>query len=161
MDKYKDYTLGLALFDLLPVLSFLFSGMIIYSMYRSQLLLAGVIACFIGGMCKAVWKLIVVMRGADLAFLTRLFHIFMPAGFVLMMLSVPAGGKSAFSGLWHSLTMMPAAPFFFAGVALMCLMGYLGSHMDSSARSNWIEEAVNTLAQLSVLMGVISVYLCK
>ncbi|MBQ6439646.1 MAG: alpha/beta hydrolase [Mogibacterium sp.] len=37
-------------------------------------------------------------------------------------------------------------------------MGYLGSHLDSSARSNWIEELVNTLAQLAVLAGVIIVY---
>ena len=40
----------------------------------------------------------------------------------------------------------------------MCLMGYLGSHMDNSARSNWTEELVNTLAQLAFLAGVIAVY---
>ena len=47
---------------------------------------------------------------------------------------------------------------FAAGFALMCLMGYLGSHMDSSAGANWTEELVNTLAQLAVLAGVIVVY---
>ena len=158
MEKYKYYTMGLALFDLLPVLLFLLSGLIIYSMYRSPLLLAGVLACFIGGLSKAVWKIIVVRRGADLSSLTRAFRMLMPAGFVLMMLSVPAGGIEAFRGLWRSLTMMPAVIFFAAGLALMCFMGYLGSHMDSSARSNWIEEAVNTMAQLAVLIAVIIVY---
>ena len=156
--EYKEYTLGLAVFDHLPVLLFLMSGLVMYSMYSSPILLAGVLACFVGGSCKAAWKLIVVRQHRDLAILTRAFHILMPAGFVLMLLSVPAGGKAAFAGLWRSITMMPAALLFALGFALMCLMGYLGSHMDSSARSNWIEEIVNTLAQLAVLIGVIMVY---
>lgn len=156
--EYKEYTLGLAVFDHLPVLLFLMSGLVMYSMYSSPILLAGVLACFVGGSCKAAWKLIVVRQHRDLAILTRAFHILMPAGFVLMLLSVPAGGKAAFAGLWRSITMMPAALLFALGFALMCLMGYLGSHIDSSARSNWIEEIVNTLAQLAVLIGVIMVY---
>jgi len=157
-NEYKDYTIGLALVDLAPVLLFLMSGLIMYSMYGSPLLLAGVIACFTGGLCKAVWKIIIVIKRKDFASLTRAFHILMPAGFILMILSVPAGGKAAFSGLWRAVTMMPASVLFAAGFALMCLMGYLGSHMDSSARSNWIEELINTLAQLAVLAGVIVVY---
>ena len=157
-DEYKEYTMGLALLDIMPVLLFLASGLIMYSMYGSPLLLAGVLACFTGGLCKAIWKMIVVVSKNDLPGLTRIFHILMPAGFALMMLSVPAGGKAAISGLWRSVTMMPASILFIAGFALMCLMGYLGSHMDSSARSNWIEELVNSLAQLAVLAGVIAVY---
>ena len=116
------------------------------------------LSCFAGGLCKAIWKLIIVIRKEDHPGLTRAFHILMPVGFALMILSVPVGGKAALAGLWRSLTMMPAAAFFAAGFALMCLMGYLGSHMDNSARSNWIEEIVNTLAQLAVLAGVIAVY---
>ena len=157
-DEYKEYTMGLALLDIMPVLLFLASGLIMYSMYGSPLLLAGVLARFTGGLCKAIWKMIVVVSKNDLPGLTRIFHILMPAGFALMMLSVPAGGKAAISGLWRSVTMMPASILFIAGFALMCLMGYLGSHMDSSARSNWIEELVNSLAQLAVLAGVIAVY---
>lgn len=151
--------MGLALVDLAPVLLFLISGLIMYSMYKSPLLLAGVLACFTGGFCKAIWKMIIVISRKDHPGLTRAFHILMPAGFALMILSVPVGGKAALAGLWRSLTMMPAAAFFAAGFALMCLMGYLGSHIDNSARSNWIEEIVNTLAQLAVLAGVIAVYL--
>ena len=157
-DEYKEYTMGLALLDIMPVLLFLASGLIMYSMYGSPLLLAGVLACFMGGLCKAIWKMIVVVSEKDFSGLTRMFHILMPAGFVLMILSVFAGGKAAFSGLWRSLTMMPASILFVAGFVLMCIMGYLGSHMDNSARSNWIEELVNTLAQLAILAGVIAVY---
>ncbi|MBR4090594.1 MAG: hypothetical protein IKK28_06970, partial [Mogibacterium sp.] len=141
-NEYDDYTLGLALLDLMPVLLFLLSGLIMYSMYESPILLAGVLASFIGGFCKAVWKLIIVTVKKDCSGLTRAFRILMPSGFVLMILSVPAGGGAALAGLWRSLTMMPAALLFAAGFALMCLMGYLGSHMDSSAGSNWTEEIV-------------------
>ena len=157
-EEYKEYTLGLALFDMVPVFLFLASGLIMYSMYGSLLLLAGVLACFTGGLCKAIWKLIVVTGKKDLPVLTHLFRKLMPAGFVLMILSVPAGGRAALSGLWRSVTMMPASLLFAAGFALMCLMGYLGTHMDNSARSNRIEELVNTFAQLAVLAGVIAVY---
>lgn len=150
--------MGLALVDLMPVLLFLMSGTIMYSMYRSPLLLAGVLACFTGGLCKAIWKMIIVISKKDCTGLTRAFHILLPAGFVLMLLSVPAGGKAAFSGLWRSVTMMPAAILFAAGFALMCLMGYLGSRLDSSAGSDWTEELINTFAQLAVLAGVIIVY---
>ena len=157
-DEYKEYTMGLALLDLVPVFVFFASGLIMYSMYGSLLLLAGVLASFTGGLCKAVWKMIVVISKKDITGLTRAFHILMPAGFALMILSVPAGGRAALSGFWRSVTMMPALVLFISGFALMCLMGYLGSHMDNSARSNWIEELVNTLAQLAVLAGVIVVY---
>ena len=157
-DEFDEYTVGLALVDLMPVLLFLVSGLVIHSMYESPVLLAGVLASFTGGLCKAIWKLTVVIVRKDYSGLTRAFRVLMPAGFALMILSVPAGGKTALSGLWRSLTMMPAAILFAAGFALMCLMGYLGSHMDSSARSNWIEELVNILAQLAVLAGVIVVY---
>ena len=40
--EYDEYTLGLALLDLMPVLLFLLSGLIMYSMYESSILLAGV-----------------------------------------------------------------------------------------------------------------------
>ena len=138
-NEYDEYTLGLALLDLMPVVLFLLSGLIMYSMYDSPILLAGVLASFTGGLCKAVWKLIIVTGKKDCSGLTRAFRILMPSGFALMILSVPAGGGAAFAGLWRSLTMMPAALLFAAGF-------------------NWTEEIVNTLAQLAVLAGVIVVY---
>ena len=156
--EYNEYTLGLALVDLAPVLLFLLSGLIMFSMYESPLLLVGVLACFTGGLCKALWKLIVVIRKKDYPVLTRAFHILMPAGFVLMILSALLGGKTALAGLWRSVTMMPAAILFAAAFILMCLMGYLGSQMDSSSRSNWIEELINTFAQLALLIGMVAVY---
>ena len=37
-------------------------------------------------------------------------------------------------------------------------MGYLGSREDNSAAANWIEQGVNTLGQLLLLGGVLSLH---
>ena len=168
-EEYRQYTLGLALFDIVPVLLFLISCILIYSMCMSRLFLAGALCCFIGGMAKVIWKLIVVLAKRDIPAFSRVFRVLMISGFALMLLSVilstvrtVAGGRafadSSMAGLWRGLTFMPAMLFFIAGVAGMCLMGWLGSHMDKSARSNWIEELINTAAQLAILAGVVIVY---
>ena len=167
-EEYRQYTLGLALFDIVPVLLFLISGILIYSMCMSRLFLAGALCSFIGGMAKVIWKLIVVLAKRDIPAFSRVFRVLMIGGFALMLLSVVlstvrtvAGGAfadSAMAGLWRGLTFMPAMLFFIAGFAGMCMMGWLGSHMDKSARSNWIEELINTAAQLAILAGVVIVY---
>ena len=168
-EEYRQYTLGLALFDIVPVLLFLISGILIYSMCMNRLFLAGALCCFIGGMAKVIWKLIVVLAKRDIPAFSRVFRVLMISGFALMLLSVilstvrsVAGGgafaDSAMAGLWRGLTFMPAMLFFIAGFAGMCMMGWLGSHMDKSARSNWIEELINTAAQLAILAGVVIVY---
>ena len=158
-EEYKEYTFGLALFDLVPVIIFLMSGIIMYSSYDSPLLLAGVAATFAGGLSKVLWKMIVVLRRRDCRILTKSFRFLMFGGFGLMILSLfPRAGQGSFAGFLSAITMMPAAIFFAAGFAGMCVMGYLGAHMDNSASSNWIEELVNTAAQTAILIGVIIVY---
>ncbi len=169
--EYEQYTLGLALFDIVPVLLFLMSGVILWMMYDKPLFLAGVIASFIGGMCKVLWKLIVVIGKRDRRGLTTLFHILLPGGFVLMLLTLvidvsreaiagaPLGEGSTLNGLWQGFTIMPASFLFVAGFAGLCLMGYLGANMDESKRANWIEELVNALSQTAILAAVVIVYL--
>ena len=168
-EEYRQYTLGLALFDIVPVFLFLISCILIYSMCMSRLFLAGALCSFIGGMAKVIWKLIVVLAKRDIPAFSQAFRVLMICGFALMLLSVilstvrsVAGGgafaDSAMAGLWRGLTFMPAMLFFIAGFAGMFMMGWLGSHMDKSARSNWIEELINTAAQLAILTGVVIVY---
>ena len=169
-EKYEGFTVGLALLDALPVLFFLFTGVVIYMLWGSRLFLAGVAAATIGGASKVLWKLIVAANGKDVEGLTKAFRVLMPAGFTMMLLSLVTGivsdlisgdgssGSRTLSGLLQGITMMPAAVFFAAGICGLCLMGWLGRHMDNSARSNWIEEITNCLAQLAILIGVIIVY---
>ena len=64
-EEYRQYTLGLAVVDAVPVLLFLMSTVVIYSMYGSPVFLAGAIACFLGGSSKVLWKLIVVLKEQD------------------------------------------------------------------------------------------------
>lgn len=168
--EYEQYTIGLALLDAVPVLLFLLSGIILYTMFEDRMFLAGVICCFIGGLSKVYWKFVIVLKKRNSAGLTAIFHVLMPVGFVLMALPViltavkqitggTPVGQSILANLWRGLTMQPAMWCFIGGFALMCLMGYLGAVMDESARANWIEELVNTLAQGAILAGVILVYL--
>lgn len=159
-NEYSDYTIGLVLLDAVPVFLFLISGLIMFSMYDSYVLLAGVISCFLGGMAKVIWKLIVVVRRHDISFLTRAFRVLMLGGFGLMILSVLLrAGQGSLTGLVRALISVPACFFFIAGIIGMCVMGYLGSHMDSSARSGWIEELTNTAAQTFILIGMVILYL--
>ena len=69
-EEYKEYTSGLALFDLVPVFVFLITGILIWSMYGSPVFLAGVTACFAGGLSKAVWKILVVSGLGDIGKVT-------------------------------------------------------------------------------------------
>ena len=159
-NEYASYTLGLALFDMVPVLLFLMSGIIMHSLYDSRLLLAGVIASFAGGTCKVIWKAIIATRRRDVRLLARLFRPLLFGGMGVMLLSVMPGiGHASLTGIMNGLISFPAWIFFLTGAAGMCLMGWLGSHMDKSARSNWIEEGVNTAVQAAILIGLILVYL--
>ena len=159
-DEYISYTIGLALFDMIPVLLFLMSGLIMCSLYDSRLLMAGVAMSFAGGTCKVIWKVIIAVHRRNIMILTRSFRPLLFGGMAIMLLSVmPGVGHASLTGMIHGLTSFPAVVFFLAGLAGLCLMGWLGAHMDKSARSNWIEEGVNTAAQTAILIGLLIVYL--
>ena len=133
-EEYRQYTLGLALFDIVPVLLFLISCILIYSMCMSRLFLAGALCCFIGGMAKVIWKLIVVLAKRDIPAFSRVFRVLMIGGFALMLLSVILSTVRTVAG------------------------GRAFADSAKSARSNWIEELINTAAQLAILAGVVIVY---
>ena len=76
--EYDDYTVWLALFDAVPVILFMLSGLVIYSMFGSRLFMAGVLLSFAGGMCKVIWKLIAAVKKRNYALLTFLFHLLLP-----------------------------------------------------------------------------------
>ena len=52
---------------------------------------------------------------------------------------------------------MPSAAFFAMGAAGMCMMEYLGKHLDERSKSNWIEEITNTASQTAILAGLITI----
>lgn len=157
MDKnYMEYTPGLVLLDNAPVVLFLISGLLIYSHFHSQLFLVSVIAMFLGGASKVLWKMIIVAYKKDAAILTKAFRVLMFGGAGGMILSILLRtGQGVLADFARGFTSMPSMLFFIIGIAGMCAMGYLGKHMDTSLRSNWIEEAVNTVSQLAIMIGLI------
>lgn len=157
-EMYNDYTLALAIFDGVPVLLFLINGLLLHKRFRSKLFLGGVISAFLGGASKAVWKGIIVKDKKDIELLAKAFKLLLPAGMTVMVISGVAGITSAahkavlkdLSGI----VSVRSVGWFALGAAGMGLMGYLGKHMDSSARSNWIEELANAASQASFMAGL-------
>lgn len=157
VEKYKDYTMALALFDGVPVALFFANGLLIHSRFRNKAFLSGVIAAFFGGAAKVAWKVIVVHDKKDVEILTRLFKKLLPGGLSLMTLSGAYGIITAKQKSKIVKAFTPASvACFAAGAAGMGLMGYLGKHMDDSARSNWIEEIANAIGQGAFLAGTIA-----
>lgn len=87
---YSDFTLGLALYDFLPVI---FTGIAVYFIARliqewapSAALAAGVGAGLVtlAGLSKATWKLIVTVTGQDLTWLANALFPLMAPGFILL-----------------------------------------------------------------------------
>ena len=58
----QDYTLGLAIFDAVPVILFGLASWLLWNMTGNALILIGGVICFAAGMLKVLWKFIVVLR---------------------------------------------------------------------------------------------------
>ena len=84
-------------------------------------------------------------------------RIVMPAGFLLMLLSVILNLKAIkLSAILSAVVSMPSVVFFAIGIVGMVLMGIFASKLDSSdVRSNWIEQITNSLAQGSIFVGIL------
>lgn len=85
-----DYSLGVALFDFVPVfftvlaLSWLALG--VGSSHASLLPLAWTAVTLIGlgGLCKATWKLLIATRAVDVVWLDQLLFVLLAPGFIVM-----------------------------------------------------------------------------
>ncbi len=92
----QDYSLGLALFDYLPVLLsalglYLLAGLLARALPTSHtVLLLGVALVIAGGLSKATWKLIWVLAQENLVVLDALLFVCMAPGMVLLALHTAA-----------------------------------------------------------------------
>lgn len=130
------FTLGMALTDFLPVLFFGVSGAAAFSRLRSPLFGLGALLAVQAGCCKAGWKLAAAVRRKEIPLLTRLFHLLMPCGFALMLLSVPIS-LPEWSSLARDLLTMPSLGFAAAGCAGMAVMAVFAVRLDGrSIRAN-------------------------
>ena len=152
----QDYSMKLALFDAVPVILFGASSILMFRMTSSILVLLGGIICFITGMLKVLWKIIVVTKHKNVWPLFVQMRVLMPVGFCTMFLGCMIGlitGKATrfFFVMAHPLPIL----FWLISVAGIFGMIMCAKNLDSiKASSNWIEETCNTLAQGSFLIAM-------
>ena len=154
----EGFTIGLALVDAIPVLSFGISMVIIASRFPSPLFMIGAILSVLGGCCKVVWKLVLGIWKKDLRWINKPFVPMMAGGFLLLIISLIVGfGKIQWAGVGTAIRGFPSILFFVAWIGLMGFMGWFRKHKFSNedAKSNWTAQIVNALGQTCLLLGIL------
>lgn len=154
----EGFTIGLALVDAIPVLSFGISMVIIATRFPSPLFMIGAILSVLGGCCKVAWKMVLGVTKKDLRWLNKPFVPMMAGGFLLLLVSLVIGfGKINWAGVGAAVIGFPSILFFGAWVALMCFMGWFRKHKFSNddAKSNWTAQIINAIGQTCLLLGIV------
>ena len=154
----EGFTIGLALVDAIPVLSFGISMVIIASRFPSPLFLIGAILSVLGGCCKVAWKLVLGIWKKDLRWINKPFVPMMAGGFLLLIISLIVGfSKIHWAGVGAAILSFPSILFFVAWIGLMGFMGWYRKHKFSNedAKSNWTAQIVNALGQTCLLLGIL------
>lgn len=157
-DKVLEASVGMAIVDALPVLCFSASMILIGQVYQSAVFMAGAILCVLAGVGKVLWKLILAIAHKDVPILFRQFRFLMPAGFVLMLISLVIN-RPSLSALWKNVSSFPCNILFLIALVGFVIMGILGAKLDSSSKkANWIEQIVNLVAELCILFAVVIIW---
>lgn len=155
----ENYTLGLALFDYLPVIAAGFGLYFICSYcaglgnYRGRWVIAIPAIALIGGVLKASWKLIYAINGVDNRWMSDQLFFFLAPAYVLMAVLVISALRSNArqhdlpSGWWRSGLIIVVIVI---GVAL-----YLKSNVPGRAWSILL-LATLSLANLLFLLSLVS-----
>ena len=154
----EGFTLGLALVDAIPVLSFGISMVIIASKFGSPLFLVGAALSVLAGCCKVAWKLVLGIAKKDLRWLNKPFVPMQATGFLLMLISFVIGfGKINWAAVGTALISVPSVLFFIAWIGLMGFMGWFRKNRfkNEDAKSNWTAQIVNAVGQTCLLLGIL------
>ena len=154
----EGFTLGLALVDAIPVLSFGISMVIIASRFQSPLFLVGAALSVLAGCCKVAWKLVLGIAGKDLRWLNKPFVPMQATGFLLMLISFGIGfGKIHWGAVLAAVTGLPSLLFFIAWMGLMFFMSWYRKNRfrNDDAHSNWTAQIVNAVGQTCLLLGIL------
>ena len=154
----EGFTVGLALVDAIPVLSFGISMVIIASRFDSPLFMIGAALSVLAGCCKVAWKLVLGIAKKDLRWLNKPFLPMQITGFLLMLISFVLGfRKISWGGVLAAVTGLPSILFFLAWIGLMGFMGWYRKHKYSNddAKSNWTAQIINAIGQTCLLLGIL------
>ncbi len=157
-DKVLEASVGMTIVDALPVLCFSASMILIGQVYQSAVFMVGAVLCVLAGVGKVMWKFILAITHKDVPILFRQFRFLMPAGFVLMILSLVID-RPSLSALWKNVSSFPCNILFLAALVGFAAMGILGAKLDpSNKKANWIEQLVNLVAELCILFAVVIIW---
>ena len=154
----EGFTLGLALVDAIPVLSFGISMVIIASRFQSPLFLVGAALSVLAGCCKVAWKMVLGIAKKDLRWLNKPFVPMQATGFLLMLISFGIGfSKIHWGAVLAAVTGLPSLLFFIAWIGLMGFMGWYRKHkfQNDDAHSNWTAQIINAVGQTCLLLGIL------
>lgn len=154
----EGFTLGLALVDAIPVLSFGISMVIIASRFHSPLFMIGAVQSVFAGCCKVAWKLVLGIWKKNLRWLNKPFLPLQITGFGFILGSLLTSlGKINWSGLGAAIFSFPSILFFAAWITLMCFMGWYRKNKfkNDDAHSNWTAQIVNAIGQTCLLLGIL------
>lgn len=154
----EGFTLGLALVDAIPVLSFGISMVIIASRFDSPLFLIGAACSVLAGCCKVAWKMVLGIAKKDLKWLNKPFVPMQATGFLLMLISFVLGfRKISWTSLLSSVISFPSIVFFGAWIGCMFAMSWYRKHkfQRNDARSNWTAQIINAAGQTCLLLGIL------
>ena len=155
----EDYTLGLAVFDAVPVILFGMASRLLARMTGSALVMLGGVICFVSGMLKVLWKFLVVLRRKNVWPLFVQMRIGMPAGFMVMLAGLVVGllkkDRRERAAIGKAVYRPAPMAFLLLSAAGIGAMIFCGKKLDSTqARANWIEQGCNTAAQGSFLAAM-------
>ncbi len=154
----EGFTIGLALVDAIPVLSFGISMVIIASRFSSPLFMIGAALSVLAGCCKVAWKLVLGIAKKDLRWLNKPFVPMQASGFLLMLISFVVGfGKINWAGVGAAIIGLPSILFFLAWIGLMGFMGWFRKNRfkNDDAKANWTAQIINAVGQTCLLLGIL------
>lgn len=154
----EGFTLGLALVDAIPVLSFGISMVIIAGRFDSPLFMIGAALSVLAGCCKVAWKLMLGIAKKDLRWLNKPFVPMQATGFLLMLVSFILGfRKIHWAGVLAAATGFPSILFFIAWIGFLFAMIWYRKHkfQRNDAKSNWTAQTINAVGQTCLLLGIL------
>lgn len=154
----EGFTLGLALVDAIPVLSFGISMGIIAARFDSPLFLFGATLSILAGCCKVAWKLVLGIARKDLRWLNKPFLPMQITGFGFILGSLITGiRKIRWAAVLAAGLSFPSILFFAAWIGLMSFMGWYRKNKfkQDDAHTNWTAQIVNAIGQTCLLLGIL------
>lgn len=149
----EDFTLGLALYDFVPVV---LTGIAVYFIARivgsggvpaAQFAAFGAALVFMAGLTKATWKLIATLAGVDLVWLASLLFPLMAPGFALLA-----------AGIWASRrrNTPETALFWLVPVVVIALAFAVAAYrMSAGVERGWFMPIMSLASLSNILLTVL------